>query len=1008
MKSILTKAQMLVVVAIAISVVLCAGSAQAQQYTVTASAGANGTVDPNGDIIVNSGEDLLFTATAKPGYTVSSWYVDSVKVQTGGNTYTLTNITANHRLLVTFKPLQFTVTGSAGANGTIAPNGAITVNGGSNQLFTATANPGYMVDTWYLDGNSVQSGGGTYTLVNITANHTVLVTFKLLQYTVTGSAGANGTIDPNGAIIVDPCQDQLFTATANTGYEVDTWSVDGGIVQAGGTTYTLTNIQANHTVLVTFKLLQYTVTASAGANGSIAPSGAIVVNYGADRLFTATANLGYAVDTWSVDGSSVQTGGTTYTLTNITADHTVLVTFESPQRTVTASADANGTIDPNGAIVVNYGADQMFTATANIGYMVDSWYLDGNSVQVGGDTYTLVNITADHTVHVTFKINLFDLRQILTFNITMDPGDWDMLVADCPGGQCIPDANCEHQYWQATLTCGDLGPMLVAIRRKNGFAEPNETNPQKVSLKIDVNRYSPGQLFAGKKKLSLENGGDMALVAEGLSWNIYQRASNYFVSGRSAWCKVYVNGDYKGLYSNVEQIDKIYLLDHIGDHDGFLYEHHEYCGEVQRTREVETSPFRFNWYPFDHPADIAETIPPPGDWLEQAQWRVNIPAVLALAAAGNFIANTDAAIMKGTNFSYYDLSTDPNSNDPNFQLPRWYFPWDLDTTIRNSGTYMDILNPAGADGAGHIWWGLIREIDESGTPFGYPTHQADYLETYNTLLNGPFDLASLISMVNDIELTIGAEVDADPYTQLGVTAAEEFSRIRTFLTNRYNYVTARLAELAPLPGTFLLDDGFEGTVWDANWNDTAHTWTRGTDLRHSGSAAAKKVANTSGTFTSDNLDASDANAIYIRFWYNLDDTEDTDLRLYYYNGSTYVEMPTIGGGAEDTWLCYTATVTDPQYFVSNFRIRFNATLGNGENVWVDDVVITKEIPTVAPCDAANLDGIGLVDFKDYALFAPDWQQTGGGLTGDITGDEVVDFKDLDWLVEYWLNDCSQP
>lgn len=74
--------------------------------------------------------------------------------------------------------------------------------------------------------------------------------------------------------------------------------------------------------------------------------------------------------------------------------------------------------------------------------------------------------------------------------------------------------------------------MLIGIRRKNDLAEPSEADPQKVSLKIDINRYIPGQLLAGKKKFSLENGSEGATVTEGLSWNIYQAASDSFVSGR--------------------------------------------------------------------------------------------------------------------------------------------------------------------------------------------------------------------------------------------------------------------------------------------------------------------------------------------------------------------------------------------------------------------------------------------------------------------------------------------
>ena len=118
-----------------------------------------------------------------------------------------------------------------------------------------------------------------------------------------------------------------FTATPANGFMVNTWSVDGTIVQTGGATYTLKNITANHAVLVTFTVLVYTITPKAGFNGTISPKSVQTVNSGGSVTFTATPNAGYAVNTWSVDGTVVQTGGATYTLSNITANHTVLVTF---------------------------------------------------------------------------------------------------------------------------------------------------------------------------------------------------------------------------------------------------------------------------------------------------------------------------------------------------------------------------------------------------------------------------------------------------------------------------------------------------------------------------------------------------------------------------------------------------------------------------------------------------------------------------------------------------------
>ncbi|WP_058447665.1 WD40/YVTN/BNR-like repeat-containing protein [Legionella feeleii] len=75
------------------------------------------------------------------------------------------------------RPPTFTITGSAGAGGAISPNTPQTVNSGGSIMFTAAPSAGFAVSQWFLDGILVQSGGLTYTLSNITADHTVQVTF---------------------------------------------------------------------------------------------------------------------------------------------------------------------------------------------------------------------------------------------------------------------------------------------------------------------------------------------------------------------------------------------------------------------------------------------------------------------------------------------------------------------------------------------------------------------------------------------------------------------------------------------------------------------------------------------------------------------------------------------------------------------------------------------------------------------------------------------------------------
>jgi len=66
-----------------------------------------------------------------------------------------------------------------------------------------------------------------------------------------------------------------------------------------------------------------------------------------------------------------------------------------------------------------------------------------------------------------------------------------------------------------------------------------------------------------------------------------------------------------------------------------------------------------------------------------------------------------------------------------------------------------------------------------------------------------------------------------------------------------------------------------------------------------------------------------------------------------------------------------------------------------------------ELKLLDKCEAANLDGLGLVNFGDFVRLAQDWQKTGAGLAGDVDDDEVVDVYDLIIFSEFWLNECCQ-
>ncbi|MHC4417543.1 MAG: hypothetical protein ACYSU6_03040, partial [Planctomycetota bacterium] len=80
------------------------------------------------------------------------------------------------------------------------------------------------------------------------------------------------------------------------------------------------------------------------------------------------------------------------------------------------------------------------------------------------------------------------------------------------------------------------------------------------------------------------------------------------------------------------------------------------------------------------------------------------------------------------------------------------------------------------------------------------------------------------------------------------------------------------------------------------------------------------------------------------------------------------------------------------YFVSNFKIRFDAALENGENVYVDEVVVTKELPQLAPLISGTILDPGAVAVSGASV---DANGLGGSDISDVNGYYEVEVPN-DW------------
>jgi hypothetical protein len=367
-------------------------------YTITAGAGAGGSVTPSGSVGVSHGSDITFSITPSTGYSVADVRIDNVSAGSV-TSYTFRDVTENHSLYATFSAREFRISASAGTGGSITPSGTRNINFGSQATFTITPGTGYRILDVRVDGSSV-GAVSTYTFSNVESDHTIAASFILLTYNIDGSASSGGSISPAGTSRVNHGSQLSLTITPSTGYRIQDVRVDG--VSAGAVSvYTFTGISSDHTIEASFILRTFSIDASASEGGSISPPGSTSVTYGEDQAYIITPSTGFEISDIRIDNVSVGPVES-YTFNNVVRDHTITAHFKLKTYVIATESNQGGSVSPSGPRTVDHGSALEFTFSPDFGYRIRDVIIDGISMGMIR-TYTFGNISGDHTVSVKFE-----------------------------------------------------------------------------------------------------------------------------------------------------------------------------------------------------------------------------------------------------------------------------------------------------------------------------------------------------------------------------------------------------------------------------------------------------------------------------------------------------------------------------------------------------------------------------------------------------------------------------
>jgi spore coat protein CotH len=153
--------------------------------------------------------------------------------------------------------------------------------------------------------------------------------------------------------------------------------------------------------------------------------------------------------------------------------------------------------------------------------------------------------------------DFYDESVVQDLYLDIHPNDWNNLRKNFQ----------DNTYYPAELQWRDIRISDIGVRSRGRSSR----SPLKPNLRIDFDRYEEKQKFLGLKSTMLKaNNADASMMRERLTMRLFEKLE--MPAPREAYARLFVNGEFFGLYNLVESIDKSFLERVFEEDSGYLYE----------------------------------------------------------------------------------------------------------------------------------------------------------------------------------------------------------------------------------------------------------------------------------------------------------------------------------------------------------------------------------------------------------------------------------------------------
>lgn len=399
---------------------------------------------------------------------------------------------------------------------------------------------------------------------------------------------------------------------------------------------------------------------------------------------------------------------------------------------------------------------------------------------------------------------LFDQNRVIEVSIEMPVKSWNELRKQSRDPGKVFGGSNENPFtnFKANITVDgiDIGP--VAVRKKGFLGSLDDKYP---SLKIKFDEYQNQTSIPGLDGLTLNNNKqDTSLMSQLLAYQLFNAAG--VQAPRCNFARVTVNGNYLGVYSNVESIGKPFLERRFGNKSGNLYEGTlaDFYPKAIDRLEAKTNKKNHDRSKIARLAALLaakEDLP-----IEEIDRLVDIDNFLRFWALESLIGFWDGYSNNQNNFWVYD-----NAANGKF----YFMPWGADGAFMSGGfPGFGSRGPVSVYAEGMLVNRLYQNPQISGK----------YRETMLWLLANVWNEAELLKTIDHVEGLVKKHLHA---RQAGTPRA--MTSVRNFIKSRRPLIEKELEDwpvrVSPQPRRpmYLVEVGSARGRFSTEWADSAPT-----------------------------------------------------------------------------------------------------------------------------------------------------------------------------------------